>query len=125
MHLFYVSYLLLCLIYDIIEIGVDNMTGKLCPKMEETLTMLGKKLIGLIVFSLLDGPKKFSDIEKFLPSISARMLNERLKELEQLGIIKKSVYSDTHVRIEYSLTRKGIDLSDTFKTISEGNEKWN
>jgi len=100
------------------------MEDKMCPKMEETLIMLGKKWIGLILFALFDGPRKFSDIEKFIPNISAKMLTERLKELEQLGIIVKNVYSESHVRIEYSLTRKGVDLSDAFKKIAEWTEKW-
>jgi len=112
-------------VYGIINLGVDNMNEKLCPKMEESLMLFGKKWIGLIVFSLLDGPKKFSDIEKFIPGLSGRVLTERLKELEKIGIINKNVTSDNTVKINYELTRKGIDLSNVFKSIGDWAEKWN
>lgn len=100
------------------------MSENLCPKMESTLNLLGKKWIGLILFKLLDGPTKFSDIERFIPGISARMLTERLKELETLGIVSKNVETGPHIKITYELTRKGIDLSDTFATIGNWAEKW-
>ncbi len=101
------------------------MNQNLCPKMESTLTLLGKKWVALIVFSLLEGPCKFSDMEKYIPGLSARMLTERLKDLEGLGIVKKAIFNTTPIKIEYSLTRKGIDLTDTFKSIGTWAEKWN
>ena len=100
------------------------MIENLCPKMEATLEILGKKWIALIVFALLKGAKKFSDVEKFIPDLSARMLSERLKELELKEIIIKNVYPETPVRIEYSLSQKGIELTKTFSAIGEWAEKW-
>ena len=100
------------------------MTEKLCPKMETTLELLGKKWIALIVFALLSGPKKFSEMEKFIPGLSARMLTERLKELELKEIIVKNVYPETPVRIEYILSQKGVDLTSAFNAIGEWAEKW-
>ncbi len=125
MHLFFVSYLLFISFRVILKIGVDIMENELCPKMELTLSLLGKKWIGLIVFSSFDGPKKFSEIEKFVNGISARVLTERLKELEQINIIKKTVFNESPIRIEYTLTKKGIGLSETFQKIGEWAEKWN
>ena len=100
------------------------MTKKLCPKMEVALKLLSKKWVGLIVFSLLSGSKKFSELEKFIPGLSSRMLAERLKELERAQIISKNVYPETPVRIEYKLTQKGIDLNTAFSAIGEWAEKW-
>lgn len=101
------------------------MNTELCPKMESALNLLSKKWVGLIVYSLLSGPSKFNEIEKYIPGLSARMLTERLKELETEGIIKKTVLQLNSVRIQYSLTRKGEDLLETFKKIGEWAEKWN
>lgn len=101
------------------------MENNLCPKMESTLTLLSKKWVSLIVFSLFDDAKKFSDIERYIPGLSARLLTERLKELETLGIVKKTVHNSTPIKIEYSLTRKGVDLTGAFKAIGEWAEKWN
>ncbi|MBN2605496.1 MAG: helix-turn-helix transcriptional regulator [Bacilli bacterium] len=101
------------------------MNDQLCPKMEATLEILGKKWIGLILFSLLQGPRKFTEIEKYIPGLSGRMLTERLKELETRKIVKKNVYAETPVRIEYELTPKGSELSSTFEAIAIWAEKWN
>ena len=101
------------------------MNENLCPKMEATLELLGKKWIALIVFALFKGSNKFSDIEKFIPGLSARMLSERLKELEKKEIIIKNVYPETPVRIEYTLSQKGIELTDTFNAIGEWADNWN
>ena len=101
------------------------MSNELCPKVESSLNMLGKKWVGLIIYTLMSGPKKFSDMEKFIPGLSSRLLNERLKELEKLGVIKKTIYSESAIRIEYEITRKGLDLESTFKNIGEWADKWN
>lgn len=101
------------------------MDEKLCPKMEHTLTLLGKKWVGLIVLSLLNGPKKFTEMENYISGISARLLTERLKLLVNEDIIRKNIYPDTTIRIEYELTDKGLDLSETYKSIGDWTEKWN
>lgn len=124
MHLLIVSYLLFILYYVRIQIEGDNMNQEMCPKMEATLTLLSKKWIGLIVLSLLNGPKKFMELEKFIPGISSRLLSERLKELEKEGIVLKEVYAETPVRIEYDLTKKGKDLNNTYSSIGNWAEKW-
>lgn len=101
------------------------MTENLCPKVEESLNLLSKKWVALIIFSLIKGPMKFSDLEHFIPNISSRLLNERLKFLESESIIKKDIFNETPIRIQYELTRKGIDLQLAFTNISEWAEKWN
>lgn len=100
------------------------MNQTLCPKVESVLKLLSKKWIGLIVLSLLMGPKKFMEIERFVPGISSRLLSDRLKELEKENIVVKNVYLESPVRIEYSLTSKGKDLSKTFESIGIWAEDW-
>ena len=64
--------------------------------------------------------KRFTDIEMAIPNISARMLTERLKELEHHGIITRHVFPETPVKIEYELTDKGHDLEKAMKEIQSG-----
>ena len=52
------------------------------PKFEKAFQLLGKKWNGLIIRSLMDGPRRFSDIKTLIPELSDRMLTERFKELE-------------------------------------------
>ena len=101
------------------------MSGmELCPKFEKAFQLLGKKWNGLIIQSLMDGPKRFSDIKSLIPELSDRMLTERFKELEVEEIIVRSVYPDIPVRIEYSLSEKGRDLKASMDDIQHWAEKW-
>lgn len=96
----------------------------LCPKFEDAFVILGKRWTGLIIRTLLNGQKRFSEISAAIPNLSARMLTERFKELETYGIVSRTVYSETPVRIEYELTEKGEDLSQVMDEIQKWAEKW-
>jgi DNA-binding HxlR family transcriptional regulator len=96
----------------------------MCPRFEAAFVLLGKKWTGLIIRSLLNGPKRFSDIQDIIPSLSARMLTERFKELEEQGIILRTVYPEMPVRIEYDLTEKGRDLEKSMNEIQIWAERW-
>ncbi|WML45797.1 winged helix-turn-helix transcriptional regulator [Neobacillus sp. PS3-40] len=91
----------------------------LCPKFEKAMKLISQRWSGLIIYQLLFGPQRFCTIESSLP-ISGRLLSERLKDLEHEGIVKRDVYPETPVRIEYSLTDKGKAL----ETVIGGIEKW-
>lgn len=98
---------------------VNNMSAMICPRVEKAMGILSQRWTGLIIHQLLNGPQRFCTIETAMP-ISARVLSERLKDLEKEGIVKRDVYPETPVRIEYSLTDKGVAL----KPIMEGIEEW-
>ena len=98
--------------------------ASLCPKYEKAFEILGKRLTGLIIKVMMDGPKRFSDISSQIPNISDRMLGERFKELEGLGIIKRNVYPETPVRIEYELTEKGRALDNALKEVQAWATEW-
>lgn len=97
---------------------------QLCPRFEAAFEFLGKRWTGLIIQSLLSGPKRFSDLQDIIPNLSARMLTERFKELEEQGIILRTVYPEMPVRIEYKLTEKGKDLEKAMDEIQKWAEKW-
>ncbi|EPY2277295.1 winged helix-turn-helix transcriptional regulator [Clostridium sporogenes] len=97
----------------------------MCPKFENAFELLGKKWTGLIIRTLLSGRKRFSDISEAIPNMSARILTERFKELEEDGIIIRTVYPETPVRIEYELTEKGSDLQAVMDEVQKWAEKWN
>jgi len=97
--------------------------GELCPKFEKAMKLLGQRWTGLIIHQLLSGPQRFCTIESAI-SISGRLLSERLKELEQEGIVHREVYPETPVRIEYSLTKKGLALKPVLKEIEQWAETW-
>jgi DNA-binding HxlR family transcriptional regulator len=96
----------------------------LCPRFEKAMQLLSKRWAGLIIYQLLSGPQRFCAIEAALPNISGRLLSERLKNLEQEGIVKREVFPETPVRIEYSLTQKGRSLEPVVAEIGRWAESW-
>jgi DNA-binding HxlR family transcriptional regulator len=102
----------------------DFMDIKLCPKFETAFELLGKRWTGLIINALLSGCHRFGDISEMIPQMSDRMLVERLKELEASNIVKRTVYPETPVRIEYELTNKGKDLHLVMEQVQHWADKW-
>ncbi len=96
----------------------------LCPKFETAFALLGKRWTGLIIRVLLDGPKRFKDFSEIIPSMSDRMLAERFKELEAAGILRRIVYPETPVRIEYELTEMGKALEPAMNEVQKWADDW-
>ncbi len=97
--------------------------SKLCPKFEKGMQLLGKRWTGLILYQLLKGPQRFCEIEAGIP-ISGRLLSERLKDLEREGLVRRQVFSEVPIRVEYSLTEKGRALEPIIQGIQEWSHKW-
>lgn len=93
-------------------------------KQEQSYHLIGKKWTGLIIHTLMEQPKRFSEIHSIIPDLSKRVLNERLKELENSGIIIRNVVTDRPVKIEYSLTEKGSELGTALKSLENWADKW-
>ncbi|WP_373232678.1 winged helix-turn-helix transcriptional regulator [Cohnella sp.] len=98
--------------------------SKMCPKYESAAELLGKKWTGLIIRVMLGGPKRFKEIKEQIPEMSDKMLTDRMKELEALGILTRTVYPEMPVRIEYELTEKGRNLEDVILSIQSWGENW-
>ncbi|MFJ7934107.1 winged helix-turn-helix transcriptional regulator [Sporosarcina sp. NPDC096371] len=101
-----------------------DQKNEICHKVEECYHIIGKKWMALIIYTLMKEPKRFSEIHTFIPDLSKRMLTERMKELEDTGIVIRNVIPDRPVRIEYSLTRKGNDLGTALQAVEGWAEKW-
>jgi len=74
------------------------------------MRLLGGRWRLLLVYFLLNGPKRFSDLERDVPNISQRMLSLNLRKLEETGIISRKVLPEFPVKIEYQLTATGAAL---------------
>ena len=94
-----------------------------CDKVEKALTLMGKRWVTLIIYQLLESPKRFCEFESSI-GISGRVLSERLKELEEEGIVQRKVYDETPVRVEYTLTDKGKAMEPVIRCTQEWAEEW-
>ncbi|MDA4136222.1 MAG: helix-turn-helix transcriptional regulator [Thaumarchaeota archaeon] len=72
--------------------------------------ILGKRWTIEIVRQLFLGDSKFNELQKNAPGINPRMLSLRLKELEKLGLLRRTVLDETPVLITYDLTELGMDI---------------
>lgn len=97
---------------------------ELCNHFINAFRIIGKKWNGLIISSLCDTEDmRFKDLARCIEACSDRVLVERLKELEQDGIVKRTVNKDTGI-ISYSLTEKGADLKPVFDQVHDWADKW-
>jgi DNA-binding HxlR family transcriptional regulator len=83
--------------------------GQACP-VARTLELVGERWTLLIARDLLQGPRRFQDLQASLPGIAPNILSERLKLMEEHGLICRRFYSDHPPRAEYLLTQKGQGL---------------
>ena len=97
---------------------------ELCPRFEQTFSFLGKKWNGLIIDVLLhEGPQRFRDLARNVPRCSDRVLVERLKELEDNGVILRRTFPDSSL-IEYELTKKGQEFAPVMAAVHAWSDKW-
>ncbi|KAA0700288.1 transcriptional regulator [Neorhizobium sp. P12A] len=86
---------------------------------EEAMRLLGGRWRLLIVFFLLDGPKRFNELRRSVPGISQRMLTLDLRALEEAQLIKRTAYPTVPVTVEYELTEDGKRLVPVVKVMQE------
>jgi DNA-binding HxlR family transcriptional regulator len=95
-----------------------------CGHYHRAVELIGKRWTGAILFVLMDGPLRFSQIKLLVPDLSDRLLSERLKELEAEGIVKRRVIDQTPVHVEYGLTEKGIALGPVVRSLKSWARSW-
>jgi DNA-binding HxlR family transcriptional regulator len=72
--------------------------------------IIGAKWTALLVHDLSEGPRRFSELEHSCAGISPRTLSERLRALEDDGLVERRSYAESPPRVEYELTEKGEAL---------------
>ena len=78
---------------------------------DAALNLIGGKWKGVIVYHLLDGPLRFSQVKRHLPGVTQRMLTKQLRELEAAVLVHRTVYPQVPPRVDYRLTEAGRTLS--------------
>ena len=100
------------------------MSG-MCPHYEAAMDMLGRRWTGLILTSLMENPSRFSAISVAVDGISDRMLSQRLVELEEMGLVERTVDAARRpVLVEYVATQMACELSPVFDALQQWAEKW-
>ena len=95
-----------------------------CIAFQQAIELLGKRWTGVIVYMLLQKPHRFNELLTSVQGISDRLLTERLRELEEHGLVERRVIPDSPIRVEYLLTEAGRDAEASVATIFRWGSKW-
>jgi DNA-binding HxlR family transcriptional regulator len=99
----------------------ENRTrNKIECQADEIWSVLGKTWALLILKKLTESDvTRFNEIKKAIPQISNTVLSERLRELEEQGLITKKVYAQVPLRVEYTLTKQAKDLGKILEQLDD------
>jgi DNA-binding HxlR family transcriptional regulator len=80
-----------------------------CPS-RKLLDRISDKWVTLVLKSLVDGPKRYSEVSRQLAGVSQKMLTQTLRSLERDGLVEREVTPSVPVRVDYRLTALGRSL---------------
>ena len=94
-----------------------------CP-VETTLTLIGDKWKVLILRDLLPGTKRFGELRKSIGAVSQKVLTTQLRQMEDSGLIVRTVYAEVPPRVEYTLTELGYSLKPVLDAMGMWGEEY-
>jgi DNA-binding HxlR family transcriptional regulator len=95
------------------------MNAPVCP-IESLLEVLEGKWMLLLLHHLFNGANRFGDLRRRLHPISPKTLTDRLRLLEERGIVTRTIYSEVPLHVEYHLTERGRRLQPVFAAMGNG-----
>lgn len=87
------------------------------------LSLMGKRWKPAILWKMTEGLYRFGELKRAIPLISEKMLSQHLKELENDGLITRTIFPEMPPRVEYALTDFGKSLQPILKQLNEWGEK--
>jgi DNA-binding HxlR family transcriptional regulator len=103
----------------------DQAVKGVCPHFHAAIELIGKRWTGAILSALTEGPQRFAELTRAVPGLSDRLLSQRLRELEEEGLVEREVEAGTPVRVTYSLTEKGGELGPAISELKSWARRWN
>lgn len=101
-----------------------NDFSEFSPHFRRAVELIGRRWTGALLRTLLSGERRFNELLSAVPGLSDRLLSERLRELEEAGIVIRSVDPGPPVRVSYSLSVAGRELEPTVRSLSRWAERW-
>mgnify|MGYP003578446073 CR=1 FL=1 len=89
---------------------MKNPTSPVCRTFSTLLSRIGDKWTVLVVQTLGEGPRRFNELRREIPSVSQRMLTLTLRNLERDGLVSRPVTPTIPPRVDYELTELGQSL---------------
>ena len=103
--------------------NLEKMKSYHCA-VEAAMDVVGGKYKAQIVYELMQGTKRYNEIQRALPQATPRMLSKQLKELETDGVISRTLYPVVPPKTEYSLTELGQTLAPIVDALCRWGERY-
>ena len=94
-----------------------------CP-VETTLTLISDKWKVLILRDLLPGTRRFGELKRSLSGVSQKVLTSQLRQMEESGLLTRTVYPEVPPRVEYTLTELGYSLRPVLEALRDWGEEY-
>jgi DNA-binding HxlR family transcriptional regulator len=95
-----------------------------CPRFHRAVELIGRRWTGAVIRAMFSGPRGFNELLATIPGLSDRLLTERLRELEDEKIVRREVLPGPPVRVQYTLTERGLELEPAIRTLGAWAERW-
>lgn len=82
---------------------------------ERALKALGGRWKMVVLYHVMDQPRRFSELERLIPGIAQKVLVDQLRELEEYGLVRRIVTSEVPARVEYAATELGLSARPLMK----------
>lgn len=96
--------------------GHGSSAATHCP-VEATIRLIGGKYKSLILWKLMGGTLRFTQLRKEVPAATPKMLTQQLRELEADGLIIREVFPVVPPKVEYSMTRFGQSIAPVLEAM--------
>lgn len=97
--------------------SIAGKATEMCP-IGACMDLLGGAWTPNVIWHLSGGARRFSELQNYMAPISAKVLSQRLKELEAKGVIDRAVLDTSPPSVEYSLTELGRELVPAIESIA-------
>jgi DNA-binding HxlR family transcriptional regulator len=104
--------------------STEQRVEGVCPHFHAAIELVGKRWTGAILCSLIERPMRFGELGRAVPGLSDRLLSQRLRELEEEGVVEREVEAGSPVRVTYSLTAKGRELRPALHELRAWARRW-
>ncbi len=90
---------------------------------ERAIRTISGRWKAVILYHLLNGPKRLSELSKLIPSVSQKVLVQQLRELEEHGLVNRAVFRQVPPRVDYSATELGLSLEPVMLALCDWGQR--
>jgi DNA-binding HxlR family transcriptional regulator len=107
-----------------VTIDIDLIDDDECRRFQSSVELVGKRWSSAVLMAVSRGAARFSEIVSVVPGLSDRLLAQRLRELEAVGLLEREVIPTTPVQVRYRLTASGVDLMRSLQPLVAWGQRW-